>query len=189
MGLARFIKTLLLLGVFFGAFTELNAQEPAEVDSADYLEWNALNRLSWEDYRYRPLNRQRFDGAIAITNVKISARGSIKKGVPNFKVKVFFVKPDSWTSDSTDMNLLNHEQLHFDIGEIYAQKIREKIVEMKEDGVTSPEKYRATIRNLITVFKAYSGQYDRETSFGMTIIKQREWEQRINKRIDEILSN
>ena len=102
---------------------------------------------------------------------------------------MFFVKPDSWTSDTTDLDLLQHEQLHFDIGEIYAHQIREKIIEMRELGITSPKKYRIAIQNLITVFKTYSGQYDKDTLFGTVIFKQDEWSDRIANRIGEITSN
>ncbi len=178
----------MVLGAFF-CVNSISAQQQLILDSADHIIWDRKNPLNWNHYRFRALNRQRYAGEMAITSVKISARGFIRKGIPDFQVHVYFVKPDSWTSDTTDLNLLAHERLHFDIGEVYAHKIREKISEMREAGETSPKSYRVAIQNLITEFKVYSGQYDRDTSFGTVISKQKEWEDRINKRIDKILSN
>jgi len=105
----------------------------------------------------------------------------MKNGVPDFEVKALFVKQESWTTDSTDIALLQHEQLHFDIGELYAQKIREKIDELKSEGEQSPKVYRGAINNLITLFKAYSGQYDSDTEHGTIQKRQIVWNQRINK--------
>jgi hypothetical protein len=171
-----------LLLISFGLCSDpVFAQENTSNLSDDLIEWSKENRLQWKDYKLRNLKR-RNDG-MAITTVRISARGYLEEEVPDFVVKAIFVKSDSWTSDSTDMALLSHEQLHFDIGELYAQKIRLKIDELKAEGELSAKVYRGAINNLITLFKAYSGQYDNETNHGTNRERQLVWEKRMNKLI------
>lgn len=154
---------------------ELHAQEASD----NLIEWSETNRLNWSDYNFRKLRHGAERGEIAISSIRLSARGYMTDGVPDFVVKAYFVKADSWTSDSTHVDLLQHEQLHFDIGELYAQKIRTKIEELKSKGELAPKKYRSAIKNIITVFKSYTGQYDRETGFGTNDEEQAKWNFRI----------
>ena len=160
-------------------FNLVNAQETTDGSEASLIEWKQHKSLNWRDYKFRSLKNRRIKSEVAITTIRISARGYLTKGIPDFTVKTLFVKEESWTSDSTDVNLLRHEQLHFDIGELYAQKIRVKINELKAAGKTSPKEYRAEIKNLITIFKSYSGQYDRETAHGTDRERQSVWQERI----------
>ena len=161
------------------ACSMLSAQEITAAESDDLIEWNQDTNLKWKDYRFRTIRNPNIKGEMAISGIRISALGYINEGVPEFTVKALFVKSNSWTTDSTNVDLLQHEQLHFDIGELYAQKIRDKIQEMKAEGVTSTKRYRGAIKNLITVFKSYSGQYDRDTEFGTKADRQKDWQARI----------
>ena len=160
---------------------ESQAQEAAD----NLIEWSGTNKLDWTDYEFRKFKNASKRGEIAISAIRLSARGYVTDGMPDFIVKAYFVKADSWTSDSTHVDLLQHEQLHFDIGELYAQKIRVKIDELKSSGETAPKKYRAAIKNIITVFNSYTGQYDRETGFGTNEEVQAKW----NFRITELLNS
>jgi hypothetical protein len=169
-------KTLLvsLLLIMFCCF-----QSQAQESPDNIIEWSDRDKLDWNDYVFRKLKNGNERGEIAISTIRISARGYLNNEMPDFIVKAYFVKSDSWTSDSTHVDLLKHEQLHFDIGELYAQKIRLKIEELKSNGEVSPKKYRSAIKNIITIFKRYSGQYDRETGFGTDDETQGVWNDRI----------
>jgi hypothetical protein len=65
---------------------------------------------------------------------------------------------DSRTTSAYD---LAHEQLHFDIGELYARKIRKGVMELRDRKIKSIEEYGSLISKLIT---------ERET------IKDNKWE-------------
>lgn len=176
MSLTKFLLSWLFSGILFSQ--AVTAQDQSD----DLIEWNAESPLEWHDYKYRkPKNDKR---KIAITMVRISAIGYLIEGEPDFDVKATFVKPESWTTDSTDMSLLRHEQLHFDIGQLYAQKIKAKIDKLKSEDNKSPKTYRGAINNLITLFNAYSGQYDNETAHGTDDKRQAVWEERIYKLLN-----
>lgn len=145
-----------------------------KVDTTQYIEWNATRPLSWKDYLHRPTENA-FGDAFALTSVTHSVRGGISKGKPNFEVYVLFVREESWTSDSTDMALLAHEQLHFDIAELYARKLRKQIEAMGKQEVTDLKEYRKKIQYLLDQFKLKSSDYDEETVHGRIGEKQEEW--------------
>ena len=145
------------------------------VDTIQYIEWNVERPLSWSDYVLRP-RESAFGDSFALTSVTHSIRGGISKGKPNFEVYVLFVKAQSWTSDSTDMALLAHEKLHFDIAELYARKLRKQIEAMGEQGVTDLKEYRKKIKYLLDQFKIKSSDYDEETVYGRIAEKQEEWQ-------------
>lgn len=171
------LSNILLVFILLGSMLcfESQAQEAAD----NLIEWNGTNKLDWTDYEFRKFKNASRRGEIAISSIRLSARGYVTDGMPDFIVKAYFVKADSWTSDSTHVDLLQHEQLHFDIGELYARKIRVKIEELKSTGVRDPKKYRSAIKNIITIFNSYTGQYDRETGFGTNEEVQTKWNYRI----------
>ena len=147
-----------------------------KVDTTQYIEWNTERTVSWTDYVYRPAERAFGGGGFALTSVTHSVRGGISKGAPNFEVYVLFVKEQSWTSDSTDMALLAHEKLHFDIAELFARKLRKQIEVMGKEGVTDLKEYQKKIRYLLDQFKIKSSDYDKETVHGRIAEKQKEWQ-------------
>lgn len=145
-----------------------------KVDTTQFIEWSDDLYLNWKDYRFR--NRQNRSGnGMALTSVKHSIRGGIIGGEPKFQVKVLFVKNDSWTSDSTDIVLLAHEKLHFDIAEMFGRKIRKQIMELFKQGERDMSTYNKYVRILLGDFKRFSADYDKATDHGRNLDEQRKW--------------
>lgn len=163
---------LCLTGIFL--FFQSNVAQ--EVNESVTIEWQEDRLLNWSDYRFRTLasNRQ-----IALTSVKHSVRGYMRQGVPDFEVKVVFVAKDSWTSDTTTVGLLGHEQLHFDIGELYRRKIVKRINGLREKGEKQKAIYRYVIKKLLSDFRNFSREYDEATRFGNRKDEQEKWKNKV----------
>lgn len=174
------------LGVVFNHWALAQTDGFLQLDSAEAIEWSPELELSWDDYVYRDWSGRNYRGSMAITAVKISARGYLRRGVPEFQVKAIFIRQDSWTSDSTDLSLLHHEQLHFDICEMYAAKIRRKINDLHKDGEKRPQTYRWHIQNLIARFNEYSQEYDKATKFGTDVAEQEKWRMKVQGELKRL---
>jgi len=83
------------------------------------------------------------------------------------RVESFFVKSRSWVRDSlgpASRQHLAHEQLHFDITELFARKIREKIAQQYAG--TRPDNgldLQDEISRLLNEHNEFDQRYDRET--------------------------
>jgi predicted secreted Zn-dependent protease len=147
-------------------------QEPL-IAGKDLIEWDESRPLEWRDYPFRRLRRERYT---AITSVKHSVKGYMRKGLPEFDIKVYFDLMQSWTTDTTDMNLLNHERLHFDIGEIYRRKIEKRIIVLQAKKEKRAGIYRAEIKSILIEFNTYSSEYDKESDNGRDNEAQLKWQ-------------
>lgn len=153
---------------------------PNDEGRATTIEWTAGRLLTWKDYNFRRVRRE---GNIAITSVKHSVRGYMRNNMPEFDIKVMFMVADSWTSDTTDIALLEHERLHFDIGELFRRKIALRIIELQKQGEKKASVYRLEIKNVLNEFNSFSRAYDKESEHGRNSEEQLQWQKRVKEEL------
>jgi hypothetical protein len=91
----------------------------------------------------------------------------------------------SRSASQRESDLLRHEQLHFDLTELTARKIRnlfKRLAEVCLDG-TAEEEIRHPVGELERLWLAEQERYDRETGNGTVRGKQLQWEQRIQREL------
>ena len=145
------------------------------------ITWNESYKLSWSDFKDNPDN---IDRAVAITASGITFGFSIKQTdtqVVSFTTDVLahFYPEQSWYKvDETDAHVLGHEQLHFDITELFARKFRHRISQLKTSNTISSElkKLHNTIKKELT---SMHDDYDAETDFSRNVERQAKWEAQI----------
>ena len=85
-----------------------------------------------------------------------------------------------------DSQLLEHEQLHFDLAEIAARKIRRKFAETK-DACAEPgrtDAFHGFIADVDREMQEEQQRYDRETAHGINAAAQDRWKRRIQQQLD-----
>lgn len=90
------------------------------------------------------------------------------------------------TASERDRDLLRHEQLHFDLTELAARKIRQQFDVLPQICAT-PGRNAEVERSISAIQRAWSEEqirYDNDTGHGTNQWKQREWERRIGLQID-----
>ena len=181
-----FRKWIIALVLFAFLFNYATAQKQGflSVDTLQFIEWNNERPISWNDYGVRTFGKP---SSFALTSVTHSVRGGIVDGKPNFQVKVLFVKKDSWTSDTTNVRLFEHERLHFDIAELYGRKIRKQVESLGNQGVTKLSTYRRYVRLLLDEYKRKSVSYDEETNHGAVLESQLEWNKFIAHELNRLV--
>lgn len=177
------IYTTLLILVF--NLLSLSGQSFLTIDTARYIEWQNDDQLKWTDYQLRNLDKEK-KSFLALTEVFHSVRGHIEEGDPNFEVRVLFVKKGSWTTTYGSKRLLAHEQLHFDLAELYGRKLRSTIASLGRQEVSDLKAYKLRIRRLLDEFKRKSMTYDNETVHGQLADKQRDWRHFVDYELNRL---
>ena len=135
------------------------------------LSWNEFYKLQWEDFQGEPDKNSLGDAATAVS---IKAKPFLVKKRINYDVVAIFNREKSWVRDKA-ASLLAHEQLHFDIAELYARKIRKRIIELKDQGINDIKVYNAAIQELLQESNEVDRNYDIETLHGAMSNKQKQW--------------
>jgi len=146
----------------------------------------------------RPLTWQDFHGAVsanvpwgAITASGFSFDSDMKEDENNIDITVgvysFFLKHDSWKK--TDINSpyhLEHEQHHFDITRLYAEKLVDQIKKAHFTADNFKKLLNSIFNKVYDEDMAMQHQYDSETNNSMNVEKQKEWNQKISGEIEKL---
>lgn len=149
------------------------------------ISWAPHSKLKWEDFQGVP-DSLRTNAEQSATKTKIEVVTKITSTSFHYKVSCFFEKDKSWTVNDTSKTLLAHEQLHFDITEIYARSLRQKLMEMKSVPARDLEKeVRQLYNEILLACVQFQKKYDSETNHSKNIQNQKIWNDRIIEILDK----
>ena len=142
------------------------------------MSWSESYKLSWADFKAKPNTNV---NAVAITASGITFGFSITKTDSNqvigftSEVHAHFYPEQSWyKKERADNHILGHEQLHFDITELYARKFRQRISHLKMSN--NIRKELKVIHNAINKeLSQMQDNYDNETNYSINYESQKEW--------------
>lgn len=149
------------------------------IDNESPLRWNSLRPLTWSDFRGTPDVLSTADAASAI---RISANPYRKGKKIHYAVDATFLPANSWCRSKSD-RLLRHEQLHFDIAELYARKIRKRVKDLQLKGVHDLKTYQDAVNTLMEESNQVDITYDSRTFHGVITDKQLLWERNISSQL------
>ena len=169
--------------IFFSFVVLCSFNYYVDNSTEDKILWEKAKKLKWDDFQGKPDLRES-DIVIAKTKSSIEiVESSYEDDVPVFKIHCFFLKKESWTVVD-DKYTLSHEQLHFDISEIYARKIRKKFDNLNKNKVTTLEIYQKAYDSLIDDNNRYNELYDSEVYFNDE--NQKKWYIKIANELEEL---
>lgn len=143
--------------------------------------------LRYDDFKAQP----KMGRYAAMVFTSISYEGN-SRVVDNFlevviNLKVYVVKSMSWMkADSKNPRVLKHEQTHFDIAKIAAERFKRQIrsLDLTVEDHDSQIQYQflETYREMHNIQKAY----DHETQHGLNLEAQRKWEEMVSNELQGI---
>jgi len=168
----NFLFVLLLFSYFFG----YGQYEGGE-------QWNKNIELEWADFQGSVQSRSHHH-ALTASGISIDMK-NIDENFIGITVQANFFPKQSWIKNGRESDhLLNHEQRHFDIAEIYRRKLIKKI--MNSDKIKTPQigeevdrLYKANDKELVN----FQLQYDKETKHSQIEEKQKVWDQKIDREL------
>jgi len=181
------MKRLILLiycFIFLIGSCALKKKHGSNVDE-DFIPWSESYKLSWSDY----LGTPDYSAHDAVTWVSYqTTQIGLREDAILFDIRCCFIKSKSWKRPNVSNNLLKHEQLHFDIAEIFTRKIRKEFLKFKCYSFNLDECFYELkeIREMIVMQDTeFTKQYDQETNFSKNKEKQKEWEKKIKAMLKE----
>ena len=177
------VKSVLLVVLFlfssFCLFKKNKISFEFEGGKKNEILWKKDVKLNWGNFQGIPDSLSDYK---ASTFSRIGFKCVEQDLFINIDFSSYFSKDQSWTKNPESKSLLSHEQLHFDITELIARKIRRECKDVK----TEKELFNNAIELLKVVYdKNYKIKdsinlhYDSETEHGAIIEKQLEWEKKI----------
>ena len=164
------------------------------------IEWQQTRSLTWEDFKGTPETDAAEDAEILsglsfddwrtdpATRDAETGQYTIKIQSASLVVRNVMVQTGSWVvaGAKTDA-LLNHEQRHFDLNEVYRRKLRTALLQLRGKGRTPKEALEDLQRQIKETWdkanaklKELQDQYDRETDHGRKGTEQGEWDKKID---------
>ena len=152
------------------------------------LSWNASRKLSWSDFKAKP---NKSDSAVAITASGITFGFSITQtsnnNVVSFtsEVHAHFYPEQSWYKMSVANNhILGHEQLHFDITELFARKFRYRISQLDVSNSIRRQLNKID-KEINRALSQMQNKYDNETDYSRNFDFQSKWKNFIATELDK----
>ena len=166
---------VLSLGIFFFS---------SNTNSTDILYWNPDYRLTWNDFAGYPAVHQ--DHISAMTASGIVHYKGCNDGFINYKVQAYFERKESWVKvEALTDHHLTHEQIHFDITELYARKLRKALSERKFK-CGEENQFEKFIAGYTDEWQRAQSDYDLETEHSLKPKEQEEWYHNINHELSQL---
>ena len=163
----------------------------------DFILWQENKKLKIQDFKADnkdtvKVNRQQFLGAISAIRIEYSSFQRNKNSVPDFSIKTYFDPNESWMLLKNDY-VLQHEQIHFDLTELYARKMRKSVESIRQKNVTNISIYRKKIQHWNVMKEKTSNQFDADNQdyyikIGQKILfqknpKQEAWKKKVDREL------
>ena len=163
----------------------------------DFILWQENKKLKIQDFKADnkdtvKVNQQQFLGAISAIRIEYSSFQRNKNSVPDFSIKTYFDPNESWMLLKNDY-VLQHEQIHFDLTELYARKMRKSVESLRQKNVTNISIYRKKIQRWNAMKEKASNQFDADNQdyyikIGQKILfqknpKQEAWKKKVDREL------
>ena len=163
----------------------------------EFILWQENKKLKIQDFKADnkdtiKVNRQQFLGAISAIRIEYSSFQRNKNSVPDFSIKTYFDPNESWMLLKNDY-VLQHEQIHFDLTELYARKMRKSVESLRQKNVTNISIYRKKIQHWNVMKEKASNQFyadnqDYYIKIGQKILfqknpKQEAWKKKVDREL------
>jgi hypothetical protein len=178
------LKTIciLLLASFFSISFSIKNDRYTQTDYGPAIEWAPSVKLEWKDFKAKEKTTSGF--SVATSTCGFGLGSETKNGYTSHKIYVRFYCDESWHNPNIKIPaVLAHEQLHFDICEIYGRKLCKELLKLKMSGKLNNEKAEEIYNNLKSAYNNYQDLYDLETDHSTNGKKQQEWNEKVKKEL------
>lgn len=162
-------------GIFNISFIFLMAcstgKHSTTMKSEDAIQWTPNYQLSWADYKGSP-SRDQEDNIAARTNCRF---GMKINGTRVIVTSEFITTRSSVRPGQQTPSLLAHEQLHFDLCEVYARLLRKELAKAPLTTANVAAISRDAFLKYYDAYKQRQIIYDQETHHGLNQDQQKLW--------------
>ena len=149
------------------------------------INWHAHDKLDYSDFKAGKKNSRGFAIATASSNFGYE----VDENNNGFSIDIYvhFYCKESWWNPNIRMDdVLSHEQLHFDICELYGRKFYKAVLELQKDGKFNEYSVERLYGKMETEFDKYQDLYDDETDHSTNGDMQRYWDEYIHMELERL---
>jgi hypothetical protein len=147
----------------------------------DTIVWQKDSLLNREDFKGKVTKQWAGCCVSALMLVPMETNGNLI-----FSVQAVFIKSKSNIIENSDY-ILKHEQLHFDITELYARKLRKMLTETDFTKVKNIQLELQKMYNKVNgELSRYEEKYDIDTNHGENPAKQKVWSNDVAGQMKEL---
>ncbi|HBF88716.1 MAG TPA: hypothetical protein DDX39_08755 [Bacteroidales bacterium] len=147
------------------------------------IAWTDSLKLTWNDFKG---HSQKNNPSAAISHCSINFDISVQNDTAIIHVFNTFNKQKSWVKKNSDNDyILNHEQKHFDISEIFARMLRKQLLEEEFSYANIQKNLNKIVETNYHEAEKYQNKYDNETKHSLVVEKQEEWNLLIANQLKE----
>lgn len=149
----------------------------------NFFSWNAGRKLQWSDFKGKAVPNAN-ESAMTASSVEFSYATNGRQIM--WEVMAKFYPDISWSkqADQSDY-ILQHEQGHFDITELYARLFRKQLSEQVKTAADVP-KMQSIGKLILKDWDKEENRYDQETRHSLDKEKQAEWLKNLQERMDAL---
>ncbi|KAA9327127.1 DUF922 domain-containing protein [Hymenobacter busanensis] len=158
---------------------------PATKAEPELLVWSARRPLTWADFKAKPAAG---DPLHALTTANIGAKVGCQDFVFSSTVQATFTPSQSWVKapQTASAALLRHEQTHFDLTEVYARRMRQRLKATTFDCEHLQPAFNNLMKLTISEWQREQQRYDVESNHGLNQVQQLAWEKKVQTRLGEL---
>jgi hypothetical protein len=159
------------------------------LDAAPDIPWSANRPLTWDDFRGpAPL-----DGVEGARTVYLLSYESRCRGIDfTFSVTAVVLPSRSWvkprvlSTPAESARILQHEQTHFNLTEVYARRMRRFFRELYNPCGLIDERLKESVERFVQEEADAQRRYDDETGYGLKPQVQERWDRDIATMLTEL---
>lgn len=179
----RIALTVIFLSTFFSILYGQN--------NSSILKWKYDDVLQWEDFPgFNNINDTILISSLfkpdAVSFIGISRKYFRTNASLDVIIETYFNKHLSFYRDTTQFGLLEHEQCHFNIVELYARKMRKAVKQLKSRNINNKEQFDYVLDSLEVMMNSRQEEFDNATLFGSLIEEQNKWRLKIDNELREL---
>jgi hypothetical protein len=146
-----------------------------------YIDWSTARKLTWNDYLASP---DKHSDAAATTSTALGIEYRLRNNNVTHTIICRFSKIKSWGRFKTDY-ILAHEQGHFDITEVFARKLHKAMMAYEFNTASYKNDLNKIYEDVVKEKQDFQIAYDIETQHSQNKEKQKEWQKKIEKMLDD----
>ncbi len=181
---------MIKLSILFSAFLFLTSYSGSDSNRYEktthgpVINWKPNTHLKWEDFKAKKKPGGGF--AVATSTCGFGYDGIIKGDEISVNVYVRFYCNESWHHKNYKLSdVLKHEQLHFDICELYGRILYKNILLMRKKGQLNERNLKKVLNELMVEYDETQDRYDDETNHSTDGLKQQKWNKKIANALHE----
>lgn len=154
--------------------------------NADTIRWSSEYKLKWDDFKGKADDTSPYSAqSNCMFTFRVTPQYQDATLMLHLQIYPCFTKKSSWVkADKKEPGLLAHEQLHFDICELYIRQLRKAVMNAKLSLFNSDKEIRDLFDKAWQDYQLAQQLYDMETQHGLIPHEQLRWEKDVSAQLD-----